>query len=223
MKSISNILILVILFFASSLLGSELEHKLRSGIKISYEINRLKLAAEIHNRLDKNFSEIDKSFLDFDVEYAITKRFKIFTSYRFLQKPENNYNNWETLNRAGVGFKYDYKRKKLKASVKARYQNYFDIPGIVYEDTKVIRIRPEISYKLSKLNITPYISTELFYQMGMGNDFNFNQMRPLVGSKYKFNKQHSLDIFYMLDLEFDDSDKSSIFGIIYSFKLKHKK
>lgn len=83
----------------------------------------------------------------------------------------------------------------------------------------MLRSRLEAEYNIRKSRFTPFASYELYNSLSSG--FSRDKSRWTVGTDYKFNKRHSLSLFYRyIDTQDDDDPSTHIIGIGYKFKLK---
>ena len=81
-------------------------------------------------------------------------------------------------------------------------------------DTSYLRNKLEISYP-NKSKFTPYISGDLFYEIGAKID----QIRPKAGVSYKFAKHHTVDVSVFSNVDLVGTESSgTIIGLGYKFK-----
>lgn len=145
---------------------------------------------------------------------------------------------WQPKHRGSFAITGDYKFGNLSVALRERYQyTYrteqfvpkFDSDGISPKEDEfikgkgkhVLRSRLELEYKISKkCKFTPYASAEIYNLLNNGCCFKKEKIRWTIGTGYKINKKHSLDLYYRyIDASDDDEEGGHIIGIGYKFKL----
>lgn len=82
---------------------------------------------------------------------------------------------------------------------------------------QVLRSRLKAEYNICKSGFTPFVSCELYNSL---SGFTYEKTRWTVGTDYKFNKRHSVSVFYRyIDRSDDDDTNGHVIGVGYSFKL----
>ena len=184
----------------------------------------LKMSAYISEevRLNENVSEAGTVFTEAGLSYKIIKNLTASAAYRYIQK--RKVDDFYSLRHRGIfSLSYKIKIKKVELTVRERYQ--FQYTDLYSSDDGVI---PE-AYLRSKLTVkynsqkkyTPYLSAELFTQLNKLNVDEFDNARYIAGVDYKFNKQHAIDLFYLINREFNVNnpvtDYVSGIGYTYTF------
>lgn len=121
------------------------------------------------------------------------------------------------------------KFQKLILSERIRYQIevqdlYTSKKGKLAE--QFLRFKTDLKYSINE-KITPYISCELRYQIrsprGDGTVFNngFHRVRNVAGFEYQLNKKNAVNLYYLMQTEFNISTPESIYilGIAYSLTI----
>ena len=156
-------------------------------------------------------------------EREITKKGNIIPSY------------WQPKHRAFLAVTGSYKWKRLTFSLRERYQytyrteQYvpkFDDDGVTPKDDEwveakgkhILRSRFELEYNIKNSRFTPFASYELYNSLTDG--FAVDKSRYTAGTDYRFNKRHSVNLFYRYINRTDDDEAAGhIIGIGYKFKL----
>ena len=142
---------------------------------------------------------------------------------------------WQPKHRAFFAVTGSCRWNRLTFSLRERYQytyrteQYvpkFDDDGVTPKDDELIeskskhilRSRLEVEYNIKKSNFTPFASYELYNSLADG--FAVDKSRYTVGTDYKFDKKHSVNLFYRyIDKADDDEASGHVIGIGYKFKL----
>lgn len=86
------------------------------------------------------------------------------------------------------------------------------------KDNHDLRSRLQVDYNIRKSGFTPYVSFEMYNDLKDG--FATEKTRWTVGTEYKFNKTHSLNLYYRYINKTDDDDNDNhVIGIGYTLKL----
>jgi Protein of unknown function (DUF2490) len=188
-----------------------------SSISIEKKIGK-KFAIELHgqSRMVENITYTQTYLGELGLSYKIHKNWEITGYYRYIQRRKNELKEFKRRDRFYADLVFDHKIWKLKFANRLRYQNQFrDNDGGESEfDSSYLRNKIELSYP-NKSKFTPYISGDLFYEIGGKID----QIRPKAGVSFKFNKHHSVDasVFSNVDLIGTESS-AAIIGLGYKFK-----
>lgn len=121
------------------------------------------------------------------------------------------------------------KFNKISVGERIRYQAevqdlYTSKKGKLVE--QYLRFKTDVKYSIND-RITPYISCELRYQIhaprgdGPLYDKGFHRIRNVLGIEYEINKKNSINLYYLIQSEFDISTPESIYilGIAYSLTI----
>ena len=163
------------------------------------------------------------TYIHQQTEQEITKKGNIIPPY------------WQPKHRAFLGVTGNYEWKGFTFALRERYQytyrteQYvpkFDEDGVTLKDDErveskgkhILRSRLEVEYNIKKSRFKPFASYEIYNSLTEG--FAVDKARYTIGSDYKFNKKHSVSLFYRyIDKTDDDEASGHIIGIGYKFKL----
>ena len=161
-------------------------------------------------RLQDNSTRLRTDYIDVSAKYKWTKRFDVSGSYRFIVKPD------KLGQRIYADFSYEQPLEKWTIDSRIRIQHQFNTTS---DDENYLRPQVTLRYKLSK-KWEPFIEQEFFYQLFYYQGDQFDESRTSAGTKYKFNKQHSLKGFYLYEYEFNVNDplRANVIGVSYEYK-----
>jgi hypothetical protein len=189
---------------------------------------KISLTLDQEMRLRENFQRLNLFYTNIGIDYKLNKNIKISPSYRFTQKKQLE-----------PGFSYRHRfsldvtaKKKLSAitlSERVRYQTevqdyYSSRKGKLLEH--YLRFKTDIKYTAPE-KITPYFSCEFRYQITAprGNEplsnYGFHRIRNVAGIEYKIDDSNTLNLYYLIQSEFNIIDKESIYivGIGYNLSI----
>lgn len=156
------------------------------------------------------------------IESRVTKKGNIVSDY------------WQPRHRASFTLTGSYSWNHFTFSLRERYQYTYRTEQVVpkwdgddgsaKEDElieashkHVLRSRLKVEYDIRKSGFTPFASCEVYNSL---SGFTYEKTRWTVGSDYKFNKRHSINMFYRyIDRSDDDDTNGHVIGVGYSFKL----
>lgn len=210
---------LIAIFVLSTALSAYSQEgtSLWTGVSLEKKINKkieLSLGAQI--RMPENISYTQSYLGELGVTYKLMKNLDITGYYRFINKRKDETKLWKNRHRFYVDLAYDKKIGVIKFENRLRYQHQFkDNDGEVGFDSSYLRNKIELSYP-NKTKLTPYISGDLFYEIGN----TINQLRPAVGVNYKLNKKNALQFGLMQNIDLVDGNNSgAILRVGYKLKL----
>ncbi|MGB0886367.1 MAG: DUF2490 domain-containing protein, partial [Chitinophagales bacterium] len=160
-----------------------------TGLKIDYKLkNNFKLVFMQDLRLSDNFSKLNKVNTDLGVQYKINKNFKLATNIRYSY-------NLRKLNLYSHDLRMNYDlglKIKIVENLKLRYRlrfqhayiTEFNFSGYGYNGIESnLRNKLQFDYSIEDHQI--YLNAELFREMKPSRLAFFNQMRFILGSKWK--------------------------------------
>jgi hypothetical protein len=121
------------------------------------------------------------------------------------------------------------KKTKLKLDTRLRYTHAWD-RGDLNNDN--IRTRVKLSYNLPKTKLKPHVAAEFFLHLNdqliytstsVTGNHRFNKYRLRLGLEYPINKRHELNLYYIVEPEFESPDTHFILGLGYNYEIKRKK
>ncbi|HLC83267.1 MAG TPA: DUF2490 domain-containing protein [Bacteroidia bacterium] len=177
-------------------------------------------------RVRENFSQNNLFYTDLGLSYKPADFIKISLSYRCVEKfVEDNTISFRHRGMLDIALKKKFGnfavsyRQRIQAEVRNVYSS--DIGNLPewYSRNKF-----QIKYDLDK-PITPYIATELRYQINnprsVESDKMWHRCRGFVGLDYKKNDRNTFGVFYMIQKEWNVSEPQSLYilGLEYTLTL----
>jgi Protein of unknown function (DUF2490) len=210
--------ILCILLFAPVLLSKAQDGLgLWSSVGIEKKLNKkFSINLSGQTRFVENISYLQTYFGELGLDYKINKRFEISANYRLINRRKNDLSAFRNRHRFYGDFAYNKKISKLKLTYRLRYQHQFkDNNGEIGFDSSYLRNKLEIAYP-NKSKLTPYLSGDLFYEVGN----QFDQIRPQMGVSYKINRQNGIDVSVLTNVDLvGAASLSPIINLGYKLKL----
>ncbi len=195
MKRKSSIwIVLSLMLVSSALMGQDVENEMsyRTALQLNYEISKdLKLSFEPQVRFDNDLS-IDKSLLEFGLEYEIFDILYWGADYRLIISPQED-DPTEYYNRIAFGLTAKKKFGRFSPSLRLQYSNYADDE---VSDKEFLRYKAGVKYNIPKCKITPFVSVEAFQELA---DNKLYKMRYSSGLSYKIKKNNYINVSYKLD------------------------
>lgn len=212
-------------------------------IDIEKKINKKASAfAELEYRTHQHTLMSERASSSLGVEYEFNKYLKAQASYAFIYRQSKDEitkkNNlvpayWSPRHRGNLSLTASYKwKKRIEISLRENYQYTYRYQMFVpkynelgfripYEEVDekhkhVAKTRLEIKYDIKKSPFEPYVSCEAYHDI---STWYLDKIRYTVGSTYKINKQHRLEMYYRyINHSDEDEDAGSVLGIGYKFK-----
>ncbi len=191
---------------------------LRTGITLKKDLaKKWDLSAEFQTRFNDNISYLQTYMGELGLSYKIVKGLEASVYYRYTNRRKNETKAFKTRHRYYGDLSYGRKTGPVKLEYRLRYQHQF-------KDNDLGQAEFDHSYLRNKLEVqalnlgkfTPYLSADLFYQIGTGSD----QLRPKAGVEYKFNKKHKIDLSVFKDIDLVGNEKyGPVIGLNYRIKL----
>jgi len=157
-----------------------------------------------------------------------------YTESRTTKKGNVISGYWQPRHRASFAIVGSYNWNRFTFSLRERYQythrsdknvaKYDGDDGSQKEDEyieaknkQVLRSRLEVDYSIRKSGFTPFVSAELYNDID--NSMAKDKLRWTVGTEYKINKQHSVNLFYRyIDKVDDDDSNNHVIGVGYQLR-----
>lgn len=167
-------------------------------------------------------SEVEQFFTDVGADYEFLPSLKVSLSYRLTSKNRLTY--YSTRHRYYMDIAYKHKFKPITFALRQRIQSQVEAVNSS-ENGKIPEwyTRTKLTAKLDlDKKYTPYVATEFYYILDnlKEEDHVFDKARYELGIDYDFNRQSSLNLFYLIQcdlLENKTRDFISGIGYTYSF------
>ncbi len=224
---------LILIFISASFICKSQSRKDAGAwltLSLQYPISKkTSIVLDQELRLKENYQRINLFYTNVGVDYKLNKFIKISPTYRSIQKKQLD-GNYSYRHRFMLDVTLKKKIKKFTISERARYQievadYYTSRKGKLAE--QFLRFKTDLKYQLTE-KISPYISCELRYQIrspkgdGPLYDREFHRIRNVIGAEYQINKKSAVNLYYLIQSEFEISTPETIYilGIGYSLTLK---
>ncbi|MEM7103085.1 MAG: DUF2490 domain-containing protein [Bacteroidota bacterium] len=188
------------------------------GITLEREFfDKLKFEVSDQVRLSNNLSTFKSNVLDLKSQYKITKEFRVAAGYRFTLTPTNNRNRIS----ADFVYKKDIEKANLEFTARARTQHEY-----VRNSSAINIFRPKLTlaYTKKKLDIEPFVSTEVFYRY-TNEENEWRAYRFFVGFNYDLAKKNKVKLAYFYQKELNEPNPANrhVIQLIFSVDLTEKK
>jgi len=183
-------------------------------------------------RWKDNISVTDQIRGGVDISRKVGNYVKLGAGYEMIAKNKVNKDIFVYRNRFRAQATTSYKYARFTAGWRVRTQ----LTTLEKKDTGndlldsdnkewVLRNRFELKYDIKKSPLRPYINIETFHQLFSDLDYSYYKNRFSVGTDYKINKYHSLELGYKLETEVDGTNKNklNVVKIGYSFSFLDSK
>jgi hypothetical protein len=182
--------------------------------QIEYNLNKdIELLVSEEIRFYKNRCVLSQSLTDFGIAYKFTNYFKAGIYYRYRILPDENERRHEIF--TNLTFKPKLERFEITDRIRVHIKFRDD-----KESINNIRNKLTLGYKITEW-AKPYIDAELFYRFFYEEGDRLTQGRYSLGIKSKLFKNHELDLFFMLEFEYNTTKaiNSNIIGFTYTLNL----
>ncbi len=196
-------------------------------------------------RTRDGLGSVDRWSLAAGAAYRVCPYLKVDAGYTFIDSNReggttgsgNNYYNdyWSARHRVTASLTGRYVWHRVEFSLRERYQythraatsvhKYNASSGaqkkndklVAAKSTSVLRSRLQVQWDIRKSPFSPYASCELYHNLTGG--WSLAKTRWTVGTEYKINKRHGLDVFYRYQNRADDDEQDGhVVGAGYQFK-----
>lgn len=176
-------------------------------------------------RLKENLTRINLFYTNLGLACKINKNFKCELAYRHVDKMRLDYTT-SFRHRLMFDLTHKLKGNVFAFSQRVRFQTEvqdFNTSKKGKLNETFIRYKVELKADLDKF-YSPYLSCETRYQVhsprGKGSeyDFGFHRIRYIAGVDLKLNKSNSLNLYYLIQREFNIAPPENIYiiGVQYT-------
>ena len=186
-------------------------------------ISKWTLSFEEEFRLHKNFSRAERLSHCLQLSYKPYKFLKGSLSYNLLNYYDAQ-DGWDARHRFLFAVTGDKSFGRFNLALRENLQSTYR-PGVAVTPSRAnpkwyLRSRLELEYDIKDCHFEPFASAEMYYSLNdpLGN--NINRWRYIAGTKYKINKDNSLEFYYRYTNYADEEeDNGHMICIAYSFDL----
>ncbi len=157
-------------------------------------------------RMFDNMSRVNLFFTNLSLEYKLSKTFHFAVAYRFINKNQDTY--YSQRHRVYVDASYRKKWKQFTFVYRLRLQGQMrDIHSSDkgYSVETYMRHKFDLQYSYKKFK--PYLAAEFRYQFtnprDPGGDDLWDRGRYYAGCEYDFNKKNELNLYYMIQHDYN--------------------
>ena len=179
-------------------------------------------------RWKDNISVTDQIRGSVDASYRTGKYVKLAAGYEMISKYKAKRDIFVYRNRfraqATGSYKYDRFTVDWRPRVQLTLLGKNETDSKTSEDDNgkwVLRNRFGLKYDIKKTPLKPYVNFEMFHYLFGNLEYSYYRNRFSVGTDYKINKQHSLELGYKRESEINGFNISSInivkLGYTFSF------
>lgn len=196
-----------------------------TAVNLKYKLTKkwaFDLEAQI--RLKDDISEISEYFGELNTTYAVSKKFKLGGGIRYIKENDNvgNVQGYEDHFRFHFDASYKHKINDFSLKYRLRYQNKNEL-GVDDYNNQHIRLKAAVGYNIKNWKLDPKFAAEIFNHFEKGEENGYNKYRLTFGTEYKFKKMGTIDLFYRIQKELNETnpETTNIIGLKYSYTIKN--
>lgn len=185
-------------------------------------IKQLSVSISEEVRFSDNITEVGSFFTDIGLTYKFHKNWRLSGDYRFTNKIrlDNSYSK-----RHRYYFDLSYRRKFYQFTVMLRTRFQSQYKDVNSSETGHLpeyysRNKLTLKYNITR-TISPYLSAEAFIPLNNPKVQGIDNMRYCLGLEWEFVKNSTLDVFYLIQQEYQVKNRERDFvagiGYYYSF------
>lgn len=157
-------------------------------------------------RVGQNITQLNYSFSDIGTTYKFNKHVQTSLNYRFI----NRINNIQDLSlRHRLYWTLTLKKKVKPFTLVYRHRIQYQIEDVYSSETGQTPhyyTRSKITIKYDLKRFTPYLASELQSKIVDWEQLVSKKLRFFAGCNYKFNKTDELNLYYLIDKRFNQTD-----------------
>lgn len=171
-------------------------------------------------RFNENLSELGAFYTDIGLNYKINKSIRISGNTRFIYNHRLD-DSYSKRGRYYFDLSFRQKYKPVIISFRTRFQSQYKLYAEDDEINPIYCNRNKVTLKFDlDKKISPFLFSEIFVPLNKKiNNLMIDNIRYAMGIDYKVNRMHSIDLFYMIDKELNQSNPLTnyIIGLSYNF------
>lgn len=185
-------------------------------------IKQLSVSVSEELRFSDNITEVGSFFTDIGITYKFHKNWRIAGDYRFTNKIQLD-NSYSKRHRYYFDLSYRKKFYQFMVIARTRFQSqYADVNSSETGHLPEYYSREKLTLKYSiTKKISPYLSAEAFIPLNNRKVKGIDNMRYSLGVEWEFMKNSTLDVFYLIQQEYQVANRERDFvtgiGYTYSF------
>lgn len=204
--------------------ADEQDFGLNVGVAVSKKISkRFDVGLEEEVRTKENSKQLDRLATGLDAAFQLVPKIvKVGVGYTFIADYDER-NGFSLRHRMVGQVSAKHKIHRLEMSLRGRYQlTYRDesVKSYKWNPKSYVRGKFELSYKLPKVSLTPFVSAEVFYPLNNYKGNAIDNVRYEVGGEYKFNKKNSVSLAFRYDDEMNVANPKDLFKLCAGYRFK---
>lgn len=203
-----------------------------TSIGAAKKFNKFNIETEGCFRSKSNSEQIDRLSFQIDGSYNIFKPLKVGASYEYMYYNDTKYSDFQNRHRLSLFLQGKQKLGRFSFSLTERVQvTTKDESDRIKSSGKIdtYRIDPawtwrskiKVAYNIPKTPLTPSLSAEAYYILNDPDGNTFYKLRYTLALSYKFERNHAIEIFGLIDKEINTTDPVTTYitglGYNYSF------
>jgi hypothetical protein len=222
---LSKLITLIFIFFCQNNPGSSQtkDFQFWSDIKLEAEIfNNISVEIEEEIRLVDNISRIEDYFTDVGISYNFWDNFTFAGYYRFVRRNESD-GRISNIHRYYFDLEYEKKIRRYELSLRTRYQSRYkniNSDDLGYKPENHNRNKISLAYDIYRSPLRPQVWFEVYYQLNNPESNVIDKIRFAPELRYRINKHISVDLYYMIEKEYNVNNPETNFILGTSFQYK---
>jgi len=188
----------------------------QAWLELKFEYNftkKLSLVTSEEIRYYKNYSRLSQFLTDLGLEYDLNDFITAGLFYRYRINPDENEFRNEIYSNLNIKLKIGKFLLTDRTRIHIKFRHY-------KSTINNLRNMLTLNYDINK-SIRAYLSAELFYRFFYEKGDRLTQGRYYIGTKFRFDRQHQIDLFFMKEQEYNTNKAihSNVLGLGYKFTL----
>jgi hypothetical protein len=220
-KAFISLLTLTVLHFAAPCTAQVNDAGLWLSVNAEKKITqKFSIGLSQEFRLNENMAELGSFLTDVGVAYKFNKYIRVSANYRFSGKRRLD-DTYSKRHRYYIDLTGRIKKKPVIFLLRSRFQSqYADVFSSAEGKIPSYYSRNKFTLKLDlDKKFVPYISAETFTPISGNDGILIDNARYSAGTEYNFNRMHGIDLFLMMQREFNvvNPETDYILGLGYNF------
>ena len=181
------------------------------SMRVNHRIaKKVSMSAIAEMRMDDSFKTFDRWGLALNADYRFLPFMRLEGGYEIHHR-DRGPSGWKFRQRYGIGLIANAKWGLFNFSLRERFQQTFQESDIESN----LRSRAEIAFVPRNSILSPYVSVELYQQIGHQSFWAVDRIRYRPGLDIKVSRKWALDLFYCF--QYAPGGNKHIAGVECSF------